>query len=1212
MIKTIRQPAFWYCLTMALAIAMAAIGTISLLDYLISDLGTLERVSLLPSVSLTVIGLGALMMTSLLRYTLLSRAIALGLAGLVVSLSVNPVSDNLWSQPFQLHPVLASVTLITIFAVFVGQNGNVRPKWVYAAGLTVLGIGALSLAARWFTGLHVFDPGRSPEAGVVLSPLVMILGLVITTFPRILQSELRPYARGLMWMGILGILLTVLSWHATRLQYSSELLEEAEGLANRMATDSASAFDGKLALLRRMAERWQALGKLPPESLRKQEFGSYLRDIPEFMQITLLDSQLHPSLILVRDPVDRDWLRRFIELGTSREWLAHVLASKAPHLSAPLDDKAGQSLAAIAAPVTLSSHRTYLILAGLNLAAIYQDLSRHYHGPLELKIFQSGTKVFDTAPDIPAVEEAILTTRQVEAGHNRDLRIDIYLSLEPLPAGELYLPPFILFTGLGLSFLVMLTHFFWRQSEDRSHSLSSLNETLNHHLSEERELRYVNNRIMEFSRDILCSVGQDGRILGINPACFQVLGYRPEELRGQHYHFVVLPEDRATIDDQLAWLSSDHQSRSSEFKTRLRHRDGHTVTVSWTSEWSKKDRALFCVGRDISANLVAETLTRERDQFFALSPDMFCIVDLNSHFFEVNQSFVKTLGYTREELLGTSYMALIHPDDSNRVTDAVQSLIDGQEVHDLYIRVIDRQQAEHWLQINAILSADDLIYVVARDITEALETQEKLQQSEALLKIAERTASLGGWIIHLPERKVTWTDVIFDIHELPRGEVPSLEEALSFYTPDSRDTITAALETCIAQGIPFDEELRIRTATGSLRWVRAIGHAFRREDGTVSHIQGAFQDITQSREAMEQIRRFAERQATIFESITDAFFTVDREWRFTYVNQKSEELLHCSRHQLLGHSLWDLFPAAVGSDFEKHYRHAAETGESVSFEAYYEPLNNWLEVSAYPSDEGLAVYYRSIRERKEAQWKLESAMAELERSNRELQDFAFVASHDLQEPLRKIQAFSDRLMIKSDQFAEREQDYLQRMQSAAHRMQSLIEDLLKYSRVTTRARPLELCDTNALLEEVLGDLETAISSSGAVIHRQSLPSVTGDRTQLRQVFQNLLSNAIKFHRPGVEPEIEIASEKVSDGQWTLVVRDNGIGFDPRYSEKVFHPFQRLHARQGYSGTGIGMAIVKKILDRHGASITVDSREGEGSTFRIVFTIETPARGESND
>ncbi|MNZ42448.1 Phytochrome-like protein cph1 [compost metagenome] len=227
-------------------------------------------------------------------------------------------------------------------------------------------------------------------------------------------------------------------------------------------------------------------------------------------------------------------------------------------------------------------------------------------------------------------------------------------------------------------------------------------------------------------------------------------------------------------------------------------------------------------------------------------------------------------------------------------------------------------------------------------------------------------------------------------------------------------------------------------------------------------------------------------------------------------------------------------------------------------------------------------------------------LAELERSNRELQEFAFVASHDLQEPLRKIQTFAERLQTRADALDEQGRDYLTRMSSAAARMQALIRDLLAYSRVATRREPFIRLELDRVLDEVLQDLEGTVESSGAQIEREPLPTIDGDPSQIRQLLQNLLSNAIKFHKPGQLPNIRIYAENQPTGEWSLCVSDNGVGFDEKYLDRIFNPFQRLHSRQEYPGTGIGLAIVKKIAERHFARLSASSQPGGGALFRLTF------------
>ncbi|MEJ2707694.1 MAG: MASE3 domain-containing protein [Anaerolineales bacterium] len=233
---------------------------------------------------------------------------------------------------------------------------------------------------------------------------------------------------------------------------------------------------------------------------------------------------------------------------------------------------------------------------------------------------------------------------------------------------------------------------------------------------------------------------------------------------------------------------------------------------------------------------------------------------------------------------------------------------------------------------------------------------------------------------------------------------------------------------------------------------------------------------------------------------------------------------------------------------------------------------------------------------------------QLERSNRELQDFASIASHDLQEPLRKIQAFGDRLEKKiGDDLDEHEFYYLDRMLDAATRMSNMIDELLAYSRVTTKFQPHTCVDLNETLQGVISDLEIRLEQTEGQIESEPLPTVNADRLQMRQLMQNLIGNALKFHRPGVPPLVKVTGEQFTEPasgeeMVRLKVQDNGIGFDERYLDQIFRPFRRLVGHSEFDGSGMGLAICRKIVERHGGSITAESKEGQGTTFIITLPV----------
>jgi len=262
--------------------------------------------------------------------------------------------------------------------------------------------------------------------------------------------------------------------------------------------------------------------------------------------------------------------------------------------------------------------------------------------------------------------------------------------------------------------------------------------------------------------------------------------------------------------------------------------------------------------------------------------------------------------------------------------------------------------------------------------------------------------------------------------------------------------------------------------------------------------------------------------------------------------------------------------------------------------------------------ETLSVAFVEALNRKRAEEELARHTQELARSNAELEQFAYVTSHDLQEPLRKIQAFGDRLKAGYDEaLDERGHDYLERMQNAAGRMQTLINDLLKFSRVTTKAQPLVQVNLAEVVREVVDSLEAHIERTGGRVEVDDMPTIDADPTQMRQLLQNLISNGLKFHKEEEPPVVRVHG-KLIDNRCQITVEDNGIGFDEKYLDRIFTIFQRLHGRLEYEGTGVGLAICRKIVERHGGSITAKSTPGQGAKFIVTLPVKQLKEGKNNE
>ena len=356
-------------------------------------------------------------------------------------------------------------------------------------------------------------------------------------------------------------------------------------------------------------------------------------------------------------------------------------------------------------------------------------------------------------------------------------------------------------------------------------------------------------------------------------------------------------------------------------------------------------------------------------------------------------------------------------------------------------------------------------------------------------------------------------------------------------------------------------------------------------------------------------RKLQEREALLgglFEHSPDALVVVDTDGQIERVNGQMETVFGYTRAEMYGKPVEMLLPTRFRE------MHAGHRQEYVS-DPHPRPMGAGLELygkrkdgSEFPVDIMLSPFkrgevdlviavVRDITRRKQAEKALANFAAELERSNTALQQFAYVASHDLQEPLRVVTSYLQLLERgHKDRLDEDAVDYIARSVAGGKRMQRLIEDLLAYSRVVTHPGELQPLDSSIALNQALANLEAAIKDSGAVILPGDLPTVRADVTQLTQLFQNLIGNAIKF-RGAENVEVRVAAER-QNGEWLFSVRDNGIGIDPQYNERIFGIFQRLHTRKEYPGTGIGLAICKRIVEGHRGRIWVESEAGKGATF----------------
>ncbi|MCY7327940.1 MAG: PAS domain-containing protein, partial [Saprospiraceae bacterium] len=527
------------------------------------------------------------------------------------------------------------------------------------------------------------------------------------------------------------------------------------------------------------------------------------------------------------------------------------------------------------------------------------------------------------------------------------------------------------------------------------------------------------------------------------------------------------------------------------------------------------------------------------------------------------------------------------------------------------------------------------IMAVASEVTEQVAARKKIEEAEERARLAIEASRLGIWDYNPLTEELRFDEATMALFEHNPAVLVNLDAFWNKMHPDDQGPALVKMQGALDPTLPdnYHAEYRLLLATGVIRWIEATGQAFFDENKVPLRFSGTVQDITDRKEADNVLRMTTERFRLLADSMPQFVWTANIQGKLNYFNRAVYDYSGLPPDEVDQDGWLQIVHPDDRTQNVQRWMHSIQTGEDFLFEHRFRRQDGeyrwqlsravsqrdeqgniqlWVGTSTNIHDQKRSAQEleNQVRERTR---ELEKSNANLKKSNANLAEFTYVASHDLQEPLRKIQAFANLILHKEYQsLSGNAQDYFQRMHRTAERMQTLIDDLLTYSRTNTTELVFAHVHLNQILEEVKDDLKELIQEKHAVIESNELCPAYIIPFQFRQMITNLLSNALKFTKADITPHITIkASVKpghyidekklVPDQQYCHIeVIDNGIGFDAQFNERIFLLFQKLHGRHEYKGTGIGLAIVKKIVENHQGVITASGELGKGARFDIYL------------
>lgn len=652
--------------------------------------------------------------------------------------------------------------------------------------------------------------------------------------------------------------------------------------------------------------------------------------------------------------------------------------------------------------------------------------------------------------------------------------------------------------------------------------------------------------------------------------------------------------------------------------------------VSVTALHDKENKIIgyLLIGTDNTARKRAMEEQRESDEKFKHIFDHSYVgnsITSVSGEIHVNRAFCNMLGYSAEELKHLRWQDITHPDDIPLTDQALAPVLGGtQQATHFTKRYLHKNGSVIWANVSTALRRDAAgkpMYFITSvlDITEYKRVEAELSRSAWVLTEGQRIAHVGSWYLDVATNEVQWTEELYKMYGFdPSLPPPPYTEHMKLFTAESWQRLSTSLahthETCV----PYELELETIQKDKSHGWMWVRGECVNDAAGKTIGLRGVAMDISRRKQIAEDLRRVSQYARSLLEASLDPLVTISTEGKITDVNEATILATGVAREELIGSDFCDYFTepekARAGyrevfaSGFVRDYaltlRHVSGKKRDVIYNA-----------SIYRAEKGevsgVFAAARDVTERNQAELEIRQLNAELEQrvaertakledANKDLESFAYSVSHDLRTPLRAIDGFSHQLLkLYADRVDEDGKRYLNIVRDSAKKMAQLIDDILAFSRMGRTQMAKSEIDMDELVREVCDELRPTFAGRELKLDIQTLPACHGDRAMLRQVWVNLLNNAIKFTAPRTAALVGLGG-RVEGAELVYSIKDNGAGFDMRYAEKLFGVFQRLHSNEEFEGTGIGLAIVKRIITRHGGRVWAEGAVDQGATVYFAL------------